>query len=383
MGSLHARVIAQSESCDLAGVVDPIESVGRALAERYDRPWYPELGNLLDGKDVDAVVLAASTQHHHRIALDILAADKPLLVEKPVCDSLAATREVLEESAKRDLPLMCGLLERYNPAIITGFALLHDPVHISAVRHGPYAPRIRTGVAWDLLVHDVDLIVRAFGGVAPARTKGSVGRFHPVSAAGAEDVADAVLAFPGGGLGTVSASRLGQRKVRSLVVAELDRLIELDLLLRDVTIYRHISHEAASADGRGYRQQTVIEIPELVTATEPLVAQLNRFVALVRGEVDADEERAAILPAHLIVDQVLSQSAVDGGVADGTEAGTGSRIEGGLAADEGGGLSSADDGASADDNGRSAAESGTPAIPAPTAAAAPSGARGLVGTVAN
>lgn len=312
MGSLHARVITQSEDCELAGVVDPAETPGRALAGRYDLPWHPELGTLLDGDGVDAVVLAASTQHHHRLALEILAADKPLLIEKPVCDSLAATLEVLESSARRDVPLMCGLLERFNPAILTGFALLREPVHITAVRHGPYAPRIRTGVAWDLLVHDVDLVVRAFGGAAPLRSKGSVGRFHPVSADGAEDVAEAVLTFPGGGLGTVSASRLGQRKVRSLVVAELDRLIELDLLLRDVTIYRHISHEAASADGRGYRQQTVIEIPELVTATEPLVAQLQRFVELVRGGADAAEERAAILPAHLIVDQVLAQSAGDG-----------------------------------------------------------------------
>lgn len=355
MGSLHARVIGQSAACELVGVIDPDETAGRALAERHGRPWHPELGTLLDGggaglgasrggggSGVDAVVLAASTQHHHRLALDILAAGKPLLIEKPVCDSLAATREVLEESAKRDVPLLCGLLERYNPAILTGFALLREPVHVSAVRHGPYAPRIRTGVAWDLLVHDVDLVVRAYGGEAPARTKGSVGRFHPVSAAGAEDVADAVLTFPGGGLGTVSASRLGQRKVRSIVVAELDRLIELDLLLRDVTIYRHISHEAASTDGRGYRQQTVIEIPELVTATEPLVAQLERFAALVRGEVDAAEERASVLPAHLIVDQVLAQSHADIG---------GTHIP-------------------------------SPA-PASAAAPAPSGARDLVGTVAD
>jgi predicted dehydrogenase len=308
MGSLHARVLSRSDACELAGVVDPQEAAGRALAERHGCPWYPELGGLLD-RSIDAVVLAAPTQHHHRLALEILAAGKPLLIEKPVCDGLADTLEVLETAEKNDVPLLCGLLERYNPAILTGFALLRDPVHITAVRHGPYAPRIRTGVAWDLLVHDVDLAVRAFGGESPIRAKGSVARFHPVSAAGAEDVAEAVLTFPGGGLGTVSASRLGQRKVRSVIVAELDRLIELDLLLRDVTIYRHISHEAASADGRGYRQQTVIEIPELVTATEPLVAQLERFTALVRGKADAAEERASILPAHLIVDQVLSQSA--------------------------------------------------------------------------
>ena len=305
MGSLHARVIAQSDACVLAGVVDPDETAGRALAERYDVTWTPHLGGMAG---VDAVVVAASTQFHHGLALEVLAADKPLLLEKPVCDSLGATREVLEESAARGIPMMCGLLERYNPAILTGFALVREPVHISAVRHGPYAVRIRTGVAWDLLVHDVDLVVRAFGGALPTQIKGSIGRFHPVSAPGSEDIAEAMMTFPDGGLGSVSASRLGQRKVRSLVVAEVDRLIEIDLLRRGVTIYRHVSHEAASADGRGYRQQTVIEIPELLTATEPLVAQLARFVDLVHGRIDADEERASILPVHYLVDQVIVQS---------------------------------------------------------------------------
>ena len=305
MGSLHARVIAQSDSCVLAGVVDPAETTGRALAERYGCRWTPAVESFAN---FDAVVVAASTQFHHTIALDVLAAGKPLLIEKPVCDGLAATREVLDASAARGVPMMCGLLERYNPAILTGFALVHEPVHISAVRHGPYAPRIRTGVAWDLLVHDVDLVVRAFGGAMPTHTTGSLGQFHPNSVTGAEDIAEAVMSFPGGGLGTVSASRLGQRKVRSLVIAELDRLIEIDLLRRDVTIYRHVSNEAASADGRGYRQQTVIEIPELVTATEPLVTQLARFVDLVRGHVDADAERASILPAHYLVDQVMVQA---------------------------------------------------------------------------
>ncbi|HEV2640974.1 MAG TPA: Gfo/Idh/MocA family oxidoreductase [Actinocrinis sp.] len=311
MGSLHARVIAQSGDCVLAGVVDPDEPAGRALAERHGAPWTADLAGL-DGlagpAGVDAVIVAAPTEHHHRLALDVLSAGKPLLLEKPVCDSLAATREVLAASAARGVPLMCGLLERYNPAILTGFALIRQPVHVSAVRHGPYAPRIRTGVAWDLLVHDVDLVVRAFGGALPVQTRGSTGRFHPDSAAGAEDVAEAVLTFPDGALGTVSASRLGQRKVRSLEIAELDRLIEIDLLRRDVTVYRHVSHEAACADGRGYRQQTVIEIPELVTAAEPLATQLARFADLVRGRADPDAERDSILPAHRLVDQVLAQS---------------------------------------------------------------------------
>lgn len=304
MGSLHARVISQNENCVLAGIVDPNESAGRALAERFGTSWAPDAGTF---DDVDAVVVAASTQFHHGLALDVLAAGKPLLIEKPVCDGLEATREVLDTSERKDIPIMCGLLERYNPAVMTAMSFMQEPIHVSAVRHGPYLPRIRTGVAWDLLIHDVDLAVQIFGGAMPERTTGTLGFFHPDSAPGAEDLAEAVLTFPNGGLGTVSASRLGQRKIRSLVIAELGRSIEVDLLRRDVTIYRNVSHEAASSDGRGYRQQTVIEILEMVTAAEPLVTQLNRFLGLLAGRVDAAAERASILPAHVVVDQARQQ----------------------------------------------------------------------------
>jgi hypothetical protein len=117
-----------------------------------------------------------------------------------------------------------------------------------------------------------------------------------------------VLSFPSG-LATVSASRLGQRKVRSLVVSELDRLIEIDLLRRDVTIYRHVSHDSATPDGLGYRQQTVIEIPELVSAREPLATQLDRFLDLLAGKVDPATERESILPSHRVVASVLEQAA--------------------------------------------------------------------------
>lgn len=301
MGSLHARVLSQSDRVELVRVVDPREEQGRAVADRYGSEWTPEIGSL---SDVDAVVLAAATEAHHKLALEVLNQGTPLLVEKPVCDDLAASEEVVALSEAKDVPLMCGLLERYNPAVMTAMHLISEPVHVMARRHGPYAPRIKTGVSWDLLVHDVDIAIRCFGGAEPTRVAGGVGYFHPNSVPGAEDNVETVLTFPKG-LATVSASRIGQRKVRSLVVSEIDRLIEIDLLRRDVTIYRHVSHDAATPDGLGYRQQTVIEIPELVSGREPLATQLDRFLDLVEGKVDAAEERRTILPAHRVVAQVL------------------------------------------------------------------------------
>ena len=304
MGSLHARVLAGSDRCDLVRVAEPREDAGRMIAERYDAQWSPEIGDL---SDVDAVVIAAATEYHHGLAVEVLNQDKPLLIEKPVCPGIEASEEVVALSAQRGVPLMCGLLERYNPAVLTALSLVDNPVHVTATRHSPYAPRIRTGVSWDLLVHDVDLAIRVFGGQDPTDVQGTFGYFHPTSVQGAEDVAETVLGFANGGLATVSASRIGQRKVRSLTITEVDRLIEADLLRRDVTIYRHVSNDAATPDGRGYRQQTIIEIPELISAREPLAAQLDHFLDIVAGKADADAERSAILPSHRVVAKVFDQ----------------------------------------------------------------------------
>ncbi|HEY7814202.1 MAG TPA: Gfo/Idh/MocA family oxidoreductase, partial [Nakamurella sp.] len=299
------RVLSQSDRCELVRVIEPRADAGQAIAERFGVPWAPDMDSL---SGVDAVVLASATATHHKLAMQVLAQDVALLVEKPVCDDLMATEEVVALAEQRDVPLMCGLLERYNPAVMTAVALINEPVHVTATRHSPYAPRIKTGVGWDLLVHDVDIAIRCFGGIEPSRVASTAGYFHPSSVAGAEDVLETVLTFPSGSLASVSASRIGQRKLRSLVITEVDRLVEIDLLRRDVTIYRHISHDSVTENGLGYRQQTIIDIPELVSGREPLATQLDRFVDLLAGRVDATEERRSILPSHRVVDSVLAHA---------------------------------------------------------------------------
>lgn len=301
MGSHHARVIAQSNRADLALLVDPRESVGGPVAERFGAAWAPELPSL---EDIDAVVVAAATEAHHALAMQVLSQDTPLLIEKPVADSLLKTREIIELADQRDLPLLCGLLERYNPAVMTARTVIENPLHVTAVRHSPYAPRIRTGVAWDLLVHDVDLAINLVGS-APVTVDARLGYFHPDSADHAEDVAETLLGFEGGALAQVSASRIGQRKIRQLSVYEHGRLVEIDLLRRDVTVYHHVS-ESAVDEGRGYRQQTIIEIPELVTSQEPLTTQFAHFLDVIEGTVDAAAERATILPSHEVIEHATA-----------------------------------------------------------------------------
>jgi len=90
--------------------------------------------------------------------------------------------------------------------------------------------------------------------------------------------------------------------------AYLDRLIEADLILKTVTIYRHVALDAATPDGRGYRQQGIIEVPELIANREPLAAQLDHFLDMLAGKVDVDAERLRILPAHRVVGRLVEDN---------------------------------------------------------------------------
>ena len=303
MGSYHARVVAQSERCELVAIVDPEESVGSAVAERFGVAWKPEL---TDFAGVDAVVVAAPTPTHAAIVTQVLEANLPMLVEKPFSDDLAEAEALVAAAERQQIPVMCGFVERFNPAILTARQMVTEPVHTTAVRHSPYAGRIRTGVAWDLLIHDVDACLRVIAG-EPLAVRAGLGQFHPSSADGGEDVADAVMTFPSGAVATASASRIGHRKIRTMAITELGRVIELDLLRRDVTVYRHVSEDLSEHSGPlGYRQQTIIEIPELVSAREPLAAQLEHFLDLLADRVDMKSERESILPAHRVIDKVVS-----------------------------------------------------------------------------
>jgi predicted dehydrogenase len=300
MGSLHARVLAGSAATELAWIADPDRTAGERLAERFASRWVPEP----DISRLDGIVIAAPTEFHHGYAIAVVDAGLPLLVEKPIADSLAHVEEVIETSRQRDTVLMCGLLERFNPAVRTATEIARDPLHVTTVRHSPYAERIRTGVASDLLIHDIDLVVRLMG-QPPSGVTGHYGYFEPRSETTSEDVAEAMLRFADGQIATLSVSRIAQHKIRSLRIAELGRVIDADLVRQSITIYRHVQ-EAGFDEEAGYRQQTIIDIPIIRHPGEPLQLQLAHFVNLIEGRADPALERDALLLPHQLIDQIGS-----------------------------------------------------------------------------
>ena len=300
MGSLHARVLAGADAVDLAWIADPSSVAGEAAARRYGTRWIPEP----ELSSVDAVVIASPTHTHHASALQVIDAGLALLVEKPLADTLQHAEAIVAASQQHDTVLMCGLLERFNPAVRTAAEISRAPLHVATVRHSPYAERIRTGVAADLLIHDVDVVVRLFG-EEPQQVFGHFGLFEPRSDTGREDMAEASLRFSAGQFASLSASRVAQRKVRSLTITELDRSIEVDMLRQAITIYKHVQESGFDEDA-GYRQQTIIDIPVVRHPGEPLQLQLAHFLALINGAADVAAERDTLLLPHRLIDRITT-----------------------------------------------------------------------------
>ena len=290
MGANHARVIGDSPDTTLAVVVDLDIERARALV---DGAIASDNVDAVSG--CDAVIVASPTETHAAIALDLLASGMPLLVEKPLSPDASSVHDMVSASKASDVPLVCGFVERFNAAVMTAGKLVTEPpIHVVSMRHSPPAPRITTSVVFDLLIHDIDLSVRLAGGDQIAAVTSSSWQ-EPAS--GISEVADCSLQFGGGALATLSASRRSQRKIRSLLLSTSEQLIDVDLLRQDVTVYRNVAQSQAG-DAPSYRAETVVDIPFVRHAGEPLALQLAHFVGLVRGEKDPDEERESVLEPH-------------------------------------------------------------------------------------
>lgn len=301
MGANWARVIHDSPEAALSVVIDADLGRAQAVAGQHGgrASVDPEAA-----RDADAVVVAAPTGRHVEIARPLLEAGIPVLVEKPVATTCIEVEGLCALAEARAVPLMCGFVERFNAVVRTLKQILEGPPrHIVSLRHSPHNPRADASVVWDLLVHDADLVLH----IADPEGEPLVAAHSLVPPGSATvEIADCLLHYPGGLIATLSASRCGQRKVRSMTIAGDAALYELDLLRQDVTIYRHLRAEFLMEGDPRYRSETAIEIPFVRHAGEPLALELAHFVDLVEGRGDRHRELAGILPAHRIAERVAS-----------------------------------------------------------------------------
>jgi predicted dehydrogenase len=230
LGQHHARILAGLPDVDLVGVVDANPDQARSVADRLGTTPYSHFEPLLG--QVDAVSVVTPTIFHHQVAAEFLQHGIPVLVEKPICRTVAEANDLIDLAEKVGVPLQVGHIERFNPAFEDLSRRPIVPKFVEAERHGPFTGRsIDIGAVLDLMIHDLDLLLALIGG--PVRNVSAVGA---AIFGGHEDMVNARLEFENGCIAHVTASRISPKPKRRLRVWAPEGYAGIDFVSRKLIL---------------------------------------------------------------------------------------------------------------------------------------------------
>jgi hypothetical protein len=113
IGKRHIEEVDASDSAVLASIVDP-GPAGRELAQIYGVPCYPSLAELFAKDKSDGIILATPNQLHVAGGLECVEAGVPVLVEKPIGDTVASATRLVEAGESARVSVLTGHHRNYS-----------------------------------------------------------------------------------------------------------------------------------------------------------------------------------------------------------------------------------------------------------------------------
>ena len=327
IGRTHVETLARAQGLHLSALVDPMPAAA-AYAASLGVPCLPDAGALVASGLAQAAIVATPTETHLPITATLLRAGLPVLLEKPVAESLDSALALIKVAGDTGVPLLVGHHRRHNPIIRAARAavangeigdLVMATVTCSLAKPDSYFQadwRRSPGAGGPLLinlVHEIDLLRHIFGEIAFVQAIASNAR----RGFAVEDTAAVCLGFVAGGLATLCISdaatgpwawdlSAGENRARfpaHPVQAHLYAGSKGGLSLPDLTLWQP----------PGAPDWTVPLAPRqiAVAAADPYAAQLAHFADLIRGG-GAPLVSARDATANLIVLDAIRQAAATG-----------------------------------------------------------------------
>ena len=220
-GRHHLRVLSQSLNATLVGVVDADPERAAQAAAEHNCETFATLGELAG--NVDAAVVAVPTSPHAESAASCWTRESMCWSKSP-SRAISFRARLVDTAAEHGRILQVGHLERFNPAVAALKKIVTIPLFFEIHRLSLFSPRsLDVDVVLDLMIHDLDIVLH----LADAMPE-------EIRAAGISilsdkvDIANVRLAFPGGCIANLTASRVSTERVRKLRLFQPHQYISLD-----------------------------------------------------------------------------------------------------------------------------------------------------------
>ncbi len=166
IGKMHADNLALNADAELVSVYDVVAEAARAVAEKHGARADATVDAVLSD-DVDAVLIASSTDTHVDLITAAAEAGKAILCEKPIDLDIDRVNKCQADIADCKVPIQIAFNRRYDPT----HRAVHDAVRAGEIgdvyqviitsRDPELAPmsylQVSGGLYRDMMIHDFDL----------------------------------------------------------------------------------------------------------------------------------------------------------------------------------------------------------------------------------
>jgi myo-inositol 2-dehydrogenase/D-chiro-inositol 1-dehydrogenase len=219
LGSVHTRnLVRHIPAANVVAVCDIRLEVAQAVADELDiQRVVKDYRELLEDKDIEAILIASSTDTHAFIMKDVAVAGKHIFCEKPLALDLESIDEVLTSVENAGVKLQVGFNRRFDKSFmrvreIVASGEIGRPCILLITNRDPEPStiefaRVSGGMFLDMTIHDFDMARFQVGEIEEVYAIGNVLVAPELSELGDVDTNIVTLKFENGTVGAIDNSR--------------------------------------------------------------------------------------------------------------------------------------------------------------------------------
>ncbi len=232
LGKFHLNNWIAQEDVQVVGFFDPNDENASAVEAQYKLKRFTSVEALLS--QIDAADIVAPTNFHFDLCVAALKAGKHIFVEKPLADTMAEAKTLIDLAKENNLKFQVGHVERFNPAFLAVQQLKMQPMFIEVHRLAQFNPRgTEVSVVLDLMIHDIDIILNVVKSTVKHISASGVAVMTDTP-----DICNARLEFDNGCVANLTCSRISMKKMRKIRFFQKDAYIGVDFLEKKAEVIK-------------------------------------------------------------------------------------------------------------------------------------------------